>query len=140
LSKVVVLFGLAGALLFSGELPALNGALMRKPAEPPSWLSLPPDARIAHIDFSGAPGAENKRGTIRLRVDGDTPEVLSNMSETLAHEGFVIEAAQVETSRVATPMGFMRASDPETGRSVTIMLGPGSLGSIIRISFNDPSA
>ena len=139
MSKKVILFALAGALLFSGHMPVLNGALTRSHAVPPSWLSLPTDANVAHIDFAGSPGAEKKRGTIRLLIDEDTPQVLSSMTSTLALEGFVIEGAQIETPLASAPTGFMRASHPATGRSATIMLRPSSLNGEIRISYNDPS-
>ena len=139
MSKEIVMFGLAGALLFSGHMPEMHGSLTREHAKPPSWLSLPADAHVSHIDFAGAPGAEKKRGTIRLRVDGDTPQVLSSMTTNLALEGFVLEAAQVETTSISAPTGFMRASSPETGRSAVILVKPNGLGGEIRISYNDPS-
>lgn len=136
------ILGLLSAAVFvvHGQTAEMNGALMRQEVTVPAWLSIPESADVVTVNYSGGPGAEQSRGSIRVLTDGDAPELVGSMMTRLALDGFVIGERHfhgVTASRVRT---MISASNPSTGQSATVAYLAGLSGEELRINFVEMAA
>jgi hypothetical protein len=137
--KTVLTSGLlALSLLFAGALPEMNGTLTRKQAAPPAWLSIPLTAEVTEIVYSGSPGMEATRGTIRVVANGPALDAISLMKTYLALQGFVVREKSVRPTLSNVTRQVTMADHPATGQSAIVVPAQGPLGEEIYVSFADP--
>jgi hypothetical protein len=138
----VEMFGCAIAMsvLFSGQVPVLKGSLTHAPASPPAWLSIPADADVAAIEFTGKPGHERTHGEVVVRAGSETVAVVKTIATSLARDGVDITQHAYDRPQLDGTRTIIAAFNPETGRSAALAVRAGVTGNDLRIIFADSKA
>ena len=129
----------AAAVLFSGTMPGMNGAMTRShAAEAPAWLPLPDELGTPVIEFSGAPGREQSHGMVVVRTGTATMEGLKTLAVNLAREGFDVHHQSYASGARGNTRSLITAIHPQTGRLASVAINAGVTGGEVRITFSEP--